>query len=140
MDSLETAKRMLKEGGFSLVIVKAGRLVHATNKYGVIGLVEAVEKYGGELTGAAVADKIVGRAAAMLCRYANVAGVYAEVISGKGLEALEKKGVRIEYGKLVPEILNRSRNDVCPFEKLVDDCNNEEECFEKLKSFRKNFP
>ncbi|MCX8183920.1 MAG: DUF1893 domain-containing protein [Crenarchaeota archaeon] len=135
MDGLETAKRMLKEQGFSLVIVKPGVFIHATKKYGVIGLVEAIENYGAELAGAAVADRIVGRAAAMLCRHVNIAEVYAQVISRKGLDALIERNVSIEYEELVPEILNRTRNDVCPFEKLAADCDNEEECFKKIRSF-----
>ncbi|NHV98130.1 MAG: DUF1893 domain-containing protein [Thaumarchaeota archaeon] len=137
MDGLETAKRILKNHGFSLVIVKPGIVVHATKKYGVMGLVEAIEKYGVELSGAAMADKVVGRAAAMLCRYANIAEVYAEVISNKGLDALLERNVSVEYEKLVPEILNRMRNDVCPFERLVTDCDKEEECLEKIKLFKR---
>jgi hypothetical protein len=136
MNSLETAKRILKNGGFSLVIVKPGVLIRATRKYGVIGLVEAIENYGADLSGAAVADRVVGRAAAMLCRHADVAEVHAEVISRRGLDALREKNIRVEYEKLVPEILNRMKNDVCPFEKLVADCGNEEECFEKIRSIK----
>lgn len=136
MDCLETARRMLKEQSFSLVIVKPGILVHATRKYGVIGLVEAIENYGVELSGAAAADRIVGRAAAMLCLYANIAAVYAEVISRKALNVLSEKNVKVEYETLVPEILNRMKNDVCPFEKLIADCSKEEECFEKIRRFK----
>jgi hypothetical protein len=136
MNGLETAKRILKNGGFSLVIVKQGAFVHATRKYGVLGLVEAIENHGVELSGAAVADRVVGRAAAMLCRRANIAEVYAEVVSRRGLEALKEKSISVEYDKLVPEILNRMRNDVCPFEKLVADCDDEEECFKKIRGFR----
>lgn len=136
MDCLETARRMLKEQSFSLVIVKPGILVHATRKYGVIGLVEAIENYGVELSGAAAADRIVGRAAAMLCLYANIAAVYAEVISRKALNVLSEKNVKVEYETLVPEILNRMKNDVCPFEKLIADCSKEEECFEKIRHFK----
>ncbi|MEM3660311.1 MAG: DUF1893 domain-containing protein [Thermoproteota archaeon] len=136
MKDLETAKRILKDQGFSLVIVKPGILFHATRKYGVIGLVEAIENYGVELSGAAAADRIVGRAAAMLCLYANIAAVYAEVISRKALNVLSEKNVMVEYETLVPEILNRMKNDVCPFEKLIADCSKEEECFEKIRRFK----
>ncbi|MBO3753897.1 MAG: DUF1893 domain-containing protein [Candidatus Brockarchaeota archaeon] len=139
MKGLETAKRILKDHGFSLVIVKPGTLFHATRKYGVIGLVEAIENYGPELSGAAVADRVVGRAAAMLCLYANIAEVYAEVVSRKGLDALREKNVSVEYEELVPEILNRNRNDVCPFEKLAADCHGEEELFKKIVSLKDRF-
>lgn len=134
MEDLEIAERALKEGGFSLVIVKSGKVMYATRKYGVIGLIEAIDIHGAELTGTSVADKVVGKAAAMLCRYANVGEVYAEVMSESGLKALLEKGIRSEYGKLVPEILNRRKDDVCPFEKLVSDCKDEKECYERIKA------
>jgi len=137
MEGLKIAKRIFKNQDFSLVIVKPGVFIHATKKYGVIGLVEAIEKYGVELSGAAVADKVVGRAAAMLCRYADISEVYAEVISRSGLDALVEKNVSVEYETLVPEILNRAKNDICPFEKLITNCYNEEECFNKIRRFKK---
>lgn len=134
MRDLEIAKRILMEEGFSLVIVKLGEAIYMTKEYGVLGLIDAIEKHGMRLTGASVADKVVGKAAAMLCRYANVGEVYAEVISEKGIRALKEKGIMFEYGKLVPEILNRRRDDTCPFEKLVSNCRDEKECYEKIKS------
>lgn len=132
---LEIAKKMLREEGFSLVIVKSEIVIHATKEYGVIGLMHAIGNHGARLAGSAVADKVVGKAAAMLCRYAKVAEVYAEVVSEKGLNTLKEKEIRVEYGELVPEILNRRRNDTCPFEKLVAGCSDEKECYEKIKSF-----
>jgi hypothetical protein len=133
MVDLEIAKNLLKKKDLSLVIVKSGRLVYETKKYGVIGLLEAIEKHGSELAGAAVADKVVGKAAAMLCRYARVAEVYADVISKRGLKALRNGGVRVEHGELVPEILNRGMDELCPFEKLVMDCRSEEECYRRIR-------
>jgi hypothetical protein len=139
MSDLEIAKRMLIEEGFSLVIVKSKIVIHAAREYGVIGLMQAIETHGAELAGSAVADKVVGKAAAMLCRYAKIAEVYADVISKKGLNTLREKEIRVEYRELVPEILNRRRNDACPFEKLVSSCIDEKECYEKIKSFKNQF-
>lgn len=134
---LEIAKKMLREEGFSLIIVKSGTVIHATREYGVIGLANAIEKHGTGLIGSSVADKVVGRAAAMLCRYAEVSEVYAEVISEQGLKTLKDGGIRFEYKELVPKILNRVRSELCPFEKLVADCSKEEECYEKIKNYLK---
>lgn len=139
MSDLEIAKKMLREEGFSLVVVKSGMIIHTTREYGVIGLIHVIENQGAKLAGSAVADKIVGKAAAMLCRYARVAEVYADVISMKGLNTLREKKIRVEYRELVPEILNRGRDDTCPFEKLVSSCIDEKECYEKIKSFVKSF-
>ncbi|MEM1557582.1 MAG: DUF1893 domain-containing protein [Thermoproteota archaeon] len=135
MRDLEFAKNSLKEKSLSLVIVKAGKLVYETREYGVIGIIKAIENHGEELVGASAADRVVGRAAAMLCRHAGIVAVYADVISEPGLKTLRESGIIIEYSKLVPEILDKNRKDKCPFEKLVADCRNEEECYRKIKEY-----
>lgn len=40
---LEIAKKMLREEGFSLIIVKSEMVIHATKEYGVIGLMRLLE-------------------------------------------------------------------------------------------------
>ncbi len=135
MKDLELAKNLLKENALSLAIVKAGRLLYGTREHSMIGMVKAIESHGAELIGASVADRVVGKAAAMLCRYAGVAEVYAHVISEKGLRALKEGGTKVEYFKIVPEILDRNGRETCPFEKLVANCGSEEECYKRIKEY-----
>lgn len=135
MSDLEIAKHRLLEKGFSLVIVKAGKIVFETMQSGVSGFLKAIEMFGKEgLKGSSVADKIVGRAAAMLCVYCGVKAVYAVVLSNGGKEVLEKYGLLSESESLVPSILNRQQTGMCPFEKIVATISNVEEAYEKLKS------
>lgn len=135
MRDLEIAKNLLRESGLSLVIVKAGKMLYGVKEYGIIGMMEAIEKHGSELIGASVADRVVGKAVAMLCRYAGIAEVYADVISEQGLRTLRDGGMRVEYLKLVPEIMDKNRKEVCPFEKLVTGCRSEEECYKIIKEY-----
>ncbi|MGQ9478959.1 MAG: DUF1893 domain-containing protein [Thermoproteota archaeon] len=137
MDDLEIAKKILTENDSSLVIVKSGEILYESGEHSIIGLVSAIDKKGARLKGASVADKVVGRAAAMLCQYAGFSSVYAKIISEKGYKVLRKKGINLEYDKMVSEILNRNRSDICPFEKLVAGCEDERECYDEIKSFLK---
>ena len=135
MSDLEIAKRRLLEKGFSLVLVKEGKIVFETKQPGVSGFLEAIGKFGKEvLEGSSVADKIVGRAAAMLCVYCGVKAVYAVVLSKGGKKVLEDQGVSLEFESLVPSILNRQQTGMCPFEKIVATTSNVKEAYEKLKS------
>jgi len=135
MQDLKVAKRRLKEKNFNLVIVKNGKVVFGTESQGISGLLQAIEKLGKELIGSSVADRIVGRAAAMLCAYFKSSSVFAVTISEEGEKMLKENEISYQFENRVPTILNYERTDVCPFEKLVMGLTKLEEAYEKLKAF-----
>ena len=135
MRDLPLAKHRLKEKNLTLVIVKGGKALFETRSHGIVGLLQAIEKLGKELIESSVADKIVGRAAALLCAYSGVASVFAVTISEEGRRALEDNHVFYQFENRVPNILNYKRTDLCPFEKLTAGLTNPEEAYEKIKSF-----
>jgi len=131
---LELAKLKLIEENLSLVIVKRGKVIFETKKPGISGFLQAIEKLDKNLVAASTADKIVGVAAAMLCVYAGVASVFALTISEAGIRVLEDNNIVYLFEKKVSNILNRSKTDVCPFEKLAMASGSSEEAYVKLKS------
>jgi len=133
MQDLDIAKNVLKKNSCTLVIVKNGGVVYETNSPGIQGLLTAIEKIGKEMNGSTVADKIVGEAAAQLCAYSHVNEVFAMTLSLCGKNVLKKNNIRYEYENLVPNILNFKKTDLCPFEKLVAECSNPAEAYERLK-------
>ena len=132
---LEFAKLKLIEEDLSLVMVKKGKVIFETKKQGISGFLQAIEKLDKNLVAASAADKIVGVAAAMLCVYAGVISVSAQTISEGGLGMLEDNSIECQFEKKVSNILNRDKNDVCPFEKLAMNSGTVEEAYVKLKSF-----
>lgn len=73
------------------------------------------------LFNADVADKVVGKAAALMFVLGGVKRVYASVISQSALNVLNTHGVETVYEKLVPYIINRAGNGPCPMEYAVRD-------------------
>jgi hypothetical protein len=135
MLDVEIAKRQLSEKGFNLVIVKDEKIILETRQSGVSGFLSAIEELGRErLHAASVADRIVGRAAALLCVYCSVRAVYAVVLSEGGKSVLKENSVSLEFKDLVPSILNRQKTGTCPFEKIVSTVSDGQEAYEKLKS------
>lgn len=134
-NDLNIAKQRLKQQNLALVIAKKGKVVFETNSHGIGGLLKAIEELDKEMKGSSVADKIVGKAAALLCVYAGVVAVFAVTASEKGIRALRDNNVLCLFENKVPYILNYKRNDICPFEKLVIDISDSKEAYEKLKSF-----
>ena len=73
-----------------------------------------------------VVDKIIGKASAMLLCLSGVKEVYALVLSEAGKDIFEKYHVSYHYDELVPYIINRNKDGMCPMEitvKDIDDLN-----------------
>lgn len=136
LQDLETAKSRLKEGNLTLSIVKDGKVLFETVSHGVSGFLDAVEKCGNRLEKASVADRIVGKAIALLCVYAKVRAVYAVTLSKKAKAVLEENSVHHEWENLVENILGVDGKSVCPFEKLADEIPNPKEAYKKLRALQ----
>ncbi|MFP3985233.1 MAG: DUF1893 domain-containing protein, partial [Candidatus Bathyarchaeia archaeon] len=100
------------------------------------GFLQAISELDINLSGAAVADKIVGKAAAFLCAYSNIKAAFALIISESGLEILNKYNIRCQFENTVPTVLNLDKTNPCPFEKLVENITNPQKAYLKLRSCR----
>ena len=67
----------------------------------------------------AVADKVIGKAAAFLYCLLRVTNIYARVISQPALDVFKNSGITITYDQLVPAIQNRTKDGFCPMESAV---------------------
>jgi len=135
MRDLNLAELRLKEKNLTLVIVKRGKIIFETRTPSITGFLQAIKELNKELIESSVADKIVGRAAAMLCVYSKVASVFAVTISEEGIRVLEDNHVFYRFENRVPNILNENKTDICPFEKLTAGFVDPKEAYEKIKSF-----
>ncbi|NWG10781.1 DUF1893 domain-containing protein [Candidatus Bathyarchaeota archaeon] len=136
MKDLDIAKQRLKENNLTMSIVKNGKTIFENSSHGISGFLEAIEKRSDTLKGASVADKITGKAIALLCVYSKVKAVYAVILSKKARTLLEKYKVYHEWNKLVENILDTSGTDKCPFEKLADEISDPENAYGKLKALQ----
>lgn len=87
------------------------------------------------LRGASLADKVVGKGAAALMISGGVRWVYADVISKAAMVLFEQSRVEVQYGEIVPNIINRAGTDICPVEKLCRNCKTAEECLPLIDKF-----
>ncbi len=87
------------------------------------------------LSGADVADKVVGRAAALIMILGGVSRVYADTVSQLALELFAQNNVEISYNQVVPHIINRAKTDLCPLERATKDLESLEEIFAAIEAF-----
>lgn len=132
MRDLEIAQAMLQTEGLSLIFMKDGRVVYRSGQPGLKPLVDAIRICGRDLEGSSMADKIVGRAAALLAIYTQVSSIYASTLGSDAAQVLERHGVRYRYGQIVEWILNRAGTDLCPFEKSVSDTADPAEAYRRI--------
>jgi len=136
MQDLEIAKKTLHEKNLTLSIVKNAEVIFETASHGISGFLETIEKFGGKLEGASVADRVVGKAIALLCVYARVKAIYATTLSKNAKVMFEKHAVYHEWCNLVENILDIDMVKMCPFERLAKEISNPREVYEKLKTLQ----
>lgn len=129
MTYLQKAKSML-EGDKTCVLVK-GEKVYASNKSGIAPMMEFISQ-GLDLKGFSAADKIVGKAAAMLFSLAQISCLHAVVLSEPALEVLQKQKIKVSYDTLTKNIINRAGTGICPMEETVKDETDLQKAYEKL--------
>jgi hypothetical protein len=119
MQDLEVAKKRLYDKQLTLVIAKNGQVLFQTDSHRISGFIGAIDKFNAQLNDASVADRVAGKALALLCVYAGIHEVYAEVLSRKAKAVFEENKVAVEWKELVDNVLNLDKTDVCPFEKAA---------------------
>ena len=119
MTDLELAKeQLIKEECTS--VVRSGKNVYFSKARGVKPLLNWLDE-GLDFTGFSAADKVVGKAAAMLYVLLGVSRVHALVISERAMQVLAGNGIEVTYDTLVDRIHNRTNTGFCPMEEAVWD-------------------
>jgi hypothetical protein len=119
MTDLELAKQKLNVDSLAFVIVKDGAVLRTGTRDGIGELIEAVDALGDAGNGAVLADKIVGKAVAMVARMAKLRAVYSPLMSQAACDALAIENISYEYDRFVPLILNKRNDGPCPMERLT---------------------
>ena len=136
MNDLEKAKTQLTQKQLTLVIVKNGETLFETQFHRISGFLTAIEQLGKKLENASIADKVVGKAVALLCVYARVKAVYAETLSSEAKTVFEENRVTYEWKELVETILDDKKQDMCPFEKEATNITNPKEAYNRFKTLQ----
>lgn len=117
MTDLDLAKKQLIKDECTCVLRK-GDSVYSSHSRGVKPLLSLLDS-GEDYRDYSAADKVVGKAAAMLYVLLGVGKVHACVISEKALTVLAKGGIDVTYDTLVERIHNRTNTGFCPMEEAV---------------------
>ena len=127
------AKKALEAEGVTFAAVSTSVEQKTSQKKGIAPMMEILAECPEFLQGAAVADQVIGKAAAFLLRKGGAKYLYAKIISEHALETLKDSGIAVSYGTKVPYIINRKKDGMCPMEQTVLSVTDVEEAYGKLR-------
>ncbi len=119
MEIEEKAKNMIKKDQASCVIIKDNEIIHTAAGRGVGPLISIYENGREALQDSFVIDKVIGKAAALIIILGQADKAYGSLMSTPAFDFLKARDCKVEYDKMVENIINRSGDDLCPLEKAV---------------------
>ena len=138
MNDIELAKNLLDNEQRALVIVKEGKVLFSVDGKGIKPVYTALNELKDELKGSSVADKVIGKAAAMIYEHAAIKELSTKLISENAINVLGNTSIIYEYEKSVPYIKNRDQSGMCPVETLSLKVNNIDDLLVEISSFLAN--
>ena len=131
--SLEKAKSILLSSASTIAVVSDGE-VFTSQERGVKPLLFLLKEKKEFLKGASVADRVIGKAAALLMVLGEIKEVHTLIISEPAIKIFEKYNIPCFYDKKVTRIVNRTGDGLCPMETLCLDVENPQEAFDRITS------
>ena len=115
---LDLARALLIAEKDATLVAVRGDEIHVCRERGVKPLLRMI-KEGHSQRGFAVADKVVGKAPALLYAVLGPEAVFSPVMSWTGRAVLLASGIATSYDTLVRHIQNRAKTGQCPMDSSV---------------------
>lgn len=132
-EQLSNAVTILKEEQKSCVILSEDGAVRCSDAIGIKPLMVELRADRKAFQGSVIADKVVGKAAALLAVLGEVQAVFGRVMSEGAVSIFEKHQIPYQFETLVPYIENRTKDGMCPMEETVQLVEDPGEAFEALE-------
>jgi hypothetical protein len=132
-NNLEKAIKILEEEKDLTLVLVLNEDIYKSSEKGIKSLLQLLNS-GKNYLNYSAADKIVGKAAAMLYKLLNVNDIYGEVMSIRAINFLEQNNINFKYKIKTNEIINRKGTGICPMEQTVLNIENPTEAKKLLEN------
>ena len=122
---MEELIKLLKEESLTCIVEQQHQL-YREHASGILPILHMLDQK--HLQGAHLADKVIGKAAALLMVRGGVTRVHALILSSHALQIFQRYDVSITYDELVPYIINRARTGMCPINEIYQKKKKEGSC------------
>ncbi len=134
MPDVSKGRQLILDGKAECVMMNNNEIIAVESGRGLSPLLRMYDKHKSQMKDAVIVDKVIGRAAASIAIYGKARYVYGEVMSEDAVEYLKEHKIDSGYTLLVPRILNRKRNGLCPLEKSVEGINDPDKALTALRT------
>jgi len=125
----------LEESGANLMVFRNDDVVFFSKSRGICPLIEVIDTIGREgLKGVVTADRIVGKAAALLNVYLGAVEIHAMIMSDGAKALLANYGVNFSFREETDVVKAKDGVVYCIFEKLVWDVSDPEEAYRLIRA------
>ena len=125
----------LEKSGANLIVFRDGDVVFSSTSRGIFPLIEVIDTLSREgLRGVVTADRIVGKAAALLNVYLGAVEIHAMVMSDGAKALLKDHGVRFSFREETDVVKAKDGVVYCLFERLVWDVSDPEEAHTLIRA------
>lgn len=106
------------ESSFGLEVWADKKNIFRSEKRGIKGLVDFIQKCDRGFKNLIIFDKIVGRGVALLAVYLKAEAVYGKIGSESAVIIFKEFKIKFYFKKTVLSILNNNKDNLCLIEKL----------------------
>ena len=131
IDIKKEIRETLETKQLTCVISNNNKILFTSKDRGVKPIIDFILSFTNDDT-FYLADKVIGKAAALLCVKAKINYVFTKVISSPAKTIFDKYGISYEFDSEVPAIQNRTKTDLCPMEGLAKGVETPEEMYKKI--------
>jgi hypothetical protein len=133
LSGFERARDIIQTSDYVVVVIKNNKILCKKKGSGIKPFLEVIEELGDNIHGSILGDRILGKASALLCRYSQAKAVYSSYGTKAAIAMLILGGIPSQIESMIPFINNRSGDDMCPFEKMLENVNSPWEAYTILK-------
>ena len=130
---MELARKVLSKTDCSIVVISYGKIWKQKKGDGIRPILETIEEMGEDIYDSVIGNKFLGRASALLCRYAKAQAVYSPQGTKTGIALLIMGGIPCQVDELIAQNMIAGTENDMPFEKLLKDITSPEEAYGVLK-------
>lgn len=135
MNSINYIRDYLYNNDLKMAVIRDKKVIATSKDRGIKPIFDVYTTNHSLLKDSYVADRVIGKAAAIFLIHGKIKGLYTDLISDVAMDVLEEAGIEVEYKKKVPFILNREGNDLCPIESIARKSDNINDLISGIEEF-----
>ena len=130
---MDLAREILLKTDYSIVVIKNSKILTKRRGVGIRPILETIDELNNSIHDSVIGDRILGKASALLCRYAKAKGVYSPQATKTAIALLIMADIPSQIDQMVPYIKNRNGDGACPFEEMLKGVESPDEAYNILK-------